>query len=76
MYQKELSKILFVKNIFENGMIPKLNHNNGPPKCGIYTMGRLSKLHVLIGLEETNKNRSQIIFLTVLFDTFLHIVQV
>ena len=32
----ELSKISLVKNIFENGMIHKLNHNNVPPKCGIF----------------------------------------
>lgn len=69
MHQIELSKILFVKNIFENGMIPKLNHNNGPPKCGIYTMGRLSKLHVLIGLGGTNTNRSQERILFFLIDS-------
>ena len=48
-----------VKNIFENGMIPKLIKKNGPPQCGIYTLGQLSKLYVLIRLEDTNKNRSQ-----------------
>jgi hypothetical protein len=26
-----------------------------PPQCGIYTLGQLSKLFVLIRLEETNK---------------------
>jgi hypothetical protein len=42
-----------VKNIFENGMIPKLIKKNGPPQCGIYTLGQLNKLYVLIRLEET-----------------------
>jgi hypothetical protein len=40
-----------VKNIFENGMIPKLIQKTGPPQCGIYTLGKLSTLYVLIRLE-------------------------
>ena len=40
-------------------MIPKPLQTNGPPQCGIYTMSQLSKLYVLMQLEETNKNKSQ-----------------
>ena len=40
-------------------MIPKLIQKNGPPQCGIYTLGQYSKLYVLIRLEEINTNRSQ-----------------
>ena len=58
-----------VKNIFENGMIPKLIKKNGPPQCGIYTLGQLSKLYVLIRLEETNTNRSQERILLFLIDS-------
>ena len=29
---------------------------NGPPQCGIYTLGQLSRMYVLIRLEKTNKN--------------------
>jgi hypothetical protein len=28
---------------------------NGPPQCGVYTLGQLSRLYVIIRLEETNK---------------------
>jgi hypothetical protein len=52
-------EIVKSKNIFENGMIPKLIKKNGPPQCGIYTLDQLSKMFVLIRLKETNKNRSQ-----------------
>jgi len=43
MYPIELSKISLVKNIIENGMIPKLNDNNGPPKS-VESLGQWSKL--------------------------------
>ena len=50
MYQIALSK-----NILGNGIIPKLIKKNGRPQCGIYTLGQLSKLYILIWLGETNK---------------------
>ena len=36
-----------VKNIFENGMIPKLIQQTAH-QCGIYNLGQLSRLYVLI----------------------------
>ena len=50
MYQIALSKI-FLKTVWYPNSLKK----NGPPVCGIYTLGQLSKLYVLIRLEETNK---------------------
>ena len=58
-----------VKNIFENGMITKLIQKNGPPQCGIYTLGQLRKLYAIIRLGETNKNRSQERILIFLIDS-------
>ena len=53
------------KIILENGT--KIHSINGPPQCGLYTLGQLSKLYVLIRLEETNKNKSQEILSLILF---------
>ena len=65
MYQIALSKYSV-----ENGIIPKLIKKNGPPQCGIYTLGQQSKLYVLIRLEETNNNRSQERILLFLIDHY------
>ena len=57
-----------VKNIFENGIDAQTHSINGPPHCGIYTLGQLSRLCVIILLEETNKNWSQEMILLFLID--------
>ena len=49
MYQTVLSKI-FLKTVW---------YPNSSKQCGIYTMGQLSKLYVIIRLGETNTNRNQ-----------------
>jgi hypothetical protein len=37
---RRATMILSAQNIVENGMIPKLIQKNGPPDCGIYTLGQ------------------------------------
>ena len=54
MYQIALSRI-FLKPVWYPNSLKK----NGPPQCRIYTLGQLSKLYVLIRLEETNKKESR-----------------
>ena len=46
-----------VKYISESGT--QTHSINGPPQCGIHTLDQLSRLYVLIRLEETNKNSNQ-----------------
>ena len=49
MYQIALSKI-FLKTVWYPNSC-----KNGPPECGIYALGQLSKMFVLIRLKKTNK---------------------
>ena len=64
MYQITLSKIS-LKTVWYPNSLKK----NGPPQCGIYTLGQLSKLYVLIRLKETNTNKSQERILLFLIDS-------
>ena len=58
-----------VKNILERVWYPNSLKENDSPQCGIYTLGQLSKLYVLIRLVETYKNRSQERILLFLIDS-------
>ena len=63
MYQIALSKI-FLKTVWYPNSLKKTAQ-----QCGIYTLGKLSKLYVLIRLEETNTNRSEERILLFLIDS-------